>query len=299
VDRIRFGVFDFAPQTGELRREGLPVHLQSQPAQVLGILLSRAGEIVPRESLREAVWGEGTFVDFDRGLNFCVAQIRSALGDSAESPRYIKTLPKRGYQFIAPVHISTPVGLNAPADAPAVERPSRRWLIGAPIALGVAVSGGLLAWKRPWASGLNSGPLPRIAIARFDNQTGNAEMDRLAEGLTDTLVGEMTGTEAGRFSVIGNASILLQPRSFRDLKMIGETLNVDYVVLGQVQRNAATARVLAHLIRLPQQTHVTVARIDFDPSDVLEAQASVARQIAATFHQKLTGTVSARNPLIR
>jgi TolB-like protein len=124
-------------------------------------------------------------------------------------------------------------------------------------------------------------------------------MDRLAEGLTDTLVGEMTGAEAGRYAVIGNASILLQPRSFRDVKMIGETLNVDYVVLGQVQRNAATARVLAHLIRLPQQTHVTVARIDFDPSDVLEAQASAARQIAATFHQKLSGTVSARNPLIR
>ena len=293
MDRIRFGVFDFAPQTGELRREGLPVHLQSQPAQVLGTLLTRAGEIVSRDSLREAVWGEGTFVDFDRGLNFCVAQIRSALGDSAESPRYIKTLPKRGYQFIAPVH------LNAPADAPAVQPPSRRWLIGAPIALGVAVSGGLLAWKRPWASDLTSGPLPRIAIARFDNQTGNAEMDRLAEGLTDTLVGEMTGTGAGRYSVIGNASILLQPRSFRDVKMIGETLNVDYVVLGQVQRNASTARVLAHLIRLPQQTHVTVARIDFDPSDVLEAQASAAKQIAATFHQKLTGTVSARNPLIR
>ena len=289
MDRIRFGVFDFAPQTGELRREGLPVHLQSQPAQVLGILLARAGETVTRESLREAVWGEGTFVDFDRGLNFCVAQIRSALGDSAESPRYIKTLPKRGYQFIAPVH------LNAPADAPAVERHSRRWLIGAPIALAVAVSGGLLAWKRQWTSG----PLPRIAIARFDNQTGNAEMDRLAEGLTDTLVVEMTGAGAGRYSIIGNASLLLKPRSFRDVKMIGETLNVDYVVLGQVQRNAATVRVLAHLIHFPEETHLTATRIDFDPGDVLAAQAAAARQIAATFHQKLIGTVSARNRLIR
>src|ERR1700683_1150525 len=99
MGRIRFGIFDFDQRTGELRREGQYVHLQAQPAQVLGVLLSRAGEVVTRDTLREVVWGCGTFVDFDRGLNFCVAQIRSALGDSAESPRYIKTLPKRGYQF--------------------------------------------------------------------------------------------------------------------------------------------------------------------------------------------------------
>jgi DNA-binding winged helix-turn-helix (wHTH) protein/TolB-like protein len=280
MDRIRFGIFDFDPHTGELRREGRPVRLQAQPAQVLGVLLSHAGEVVTRETLREVVWGSGTFVDFDRGLNFCVAQIRSALGDSAESPRYIKTLPKRGYQFIAPVH-EVAASVIAP-EAAAVPR-SRRWILAAPISLGIAASGGLLAWKRPWAG---SG-LPRIAIARFDNQTGNPELDRFAEGLTDTLVVEMTGVGAGRYSVIGNASILLQPRSFRDVKMIGETLNARYVVLGQVQRNAASIRVLAHLIRLPEQTHLTAARVDCDPVDLLKAQADLAKQIAANFHRKL------------
>src|SRR5216684_745008 len=101
--RVRFGVFDFDTASGELRRDGLPVRLQPQPAQVLAILVARAGETVTREALRQALWGPETFVDFDRGLNFCVAQIRAALGDSADAPRFIRTLPKRGYQFIGPV----------------------------------------------------------------------------------------------------------------------------------------------------------------------------------------------------
>ena len=285
MERIRFGIFDFDQQTGELRREGHSVPLQAQPAQVLSALLSHAGEVVTRDALRQAVWGSGTFVDFDRGLNFCVAQIRSALGDSAESPRYIKTLPKRGYQFIAPVHLAAP-----PAVALDAAPRSRRWILAAPIAIGVAASGGLLAWKRPW----DRGGLPRIAVARFDNQTGNPELDRFAEGLTDTLVGEMTGAGAGHYAVIGNALILLQPRSFRDVKMIGETLNARYVVLGQVQKNAASIRVLAHLIRLPEQTHLTVAKLECDPGDPLKAQAELAEQIAARFYSKLSASPADR-----
>ena len=270
MEMVRFGVFEFDPDTGVLRREGRVVRLQAQPAQVLGVLLAQAGEVVPRDTLREAVWGSGTFVDFDRGLNFCIAQIRSALEDSAESPRYIKTLPKRGYQFIAPV--------IAPAKTVAVVR-SRRWMLAAPVAAAVA---GLLAWKRPWERGL-----PSIAIARFDNQTGNPELDRFAAGLTDTLVGEMTGVGAGRYAVIGNASILLQPRNFRDVKTIGESLHVRYVVLGQVLRNEANVRVLAHLIRVPEQTHLTVARIDCDAGDPLKAEIEVARGIADRFYRQL------------
>src|SRR3954451_2698839 len=96
--RIRFGAFDFDPATLELRREGAPIRLQPQPAQVLAILLAHPGEVVTRETLQKTLWGEDTFVDFDRGLNFCIAQIRSALGDSATSSVYVKTLPKRGYQ---------------------------------------------------------------------------------------------------------------------------------------------------------------------------------------------------------
>ena len=102
-DCIRFGLFELDPATGDLRREGRPVRLQPQPARVLALLTSRPGEVVTREELRQEIWNDGTFVDFERGLNFCISQIRTALNDSADSPRFIETLPRRGYRFIAPV----------------------------------------------------------------------------------------------------------------------------------------------------------------------------------------------------
>ena len=98
-----FGPFTFETTTRELRRDGEIVKLQSQPAQVLAVLIEHAGEIVTRDALRAAIWGDDTFVDFDKGLNFAIAQVRTALGDSADSPTYIRTFPKRGYQFIAAV----------------------------------------------------------------------------------------------------------------------------------------------------------------------------------------------------
>ncbi|MDZ4802044.1 MAG: winged helix-turn-helix domain-containing protein, partial [Bryobacteraceae bacterium] len=125
MPRCQFGVFDFAPETAELWRNAMPVRLQAQPAQVLAVLLATPGETVTRETLRAAVWGSDTYVDFDRGLNFCIAQIRSALGDSADSPRYIRTFPRKGYQFIAPVNTTTTAATaNAePAPAPAAAPP--------------------------------------------------------------------------------------------------------------------------------------------------------------------------------
>jgi DNA-binding winged helix-turn-helix (wHTH) protein/TolB-like protein len=128
-ERIAFGLFEFDPETGTLAREGIPIRLQPQPARVLGILLEHAGDVVSREDLRQQVWAEGTFVDFERGLNFCVAQIRSALGDSAGSPRFLETLPRRGYRFIAPVRRGLQPGDRGPGiwdRGQAVEDSERR-----------------------------------------------------------------------------------------------------------------------------------------------------------------------------
>src|SRR5690348_16384001 len=101
--RFRFGIFQFDAGARELRRDGRLVRLQSQPAQLLASLVEHAGEVVSRDDLRNTIWGTETFVDFERGLNFCIAQVRSALDDDATSPRFVRTIPKRGYQFIAPV----------------------------------------------------------------------------------------------------------------------------------------------------------------------------------------------------
>lgn len=120
--RLRFGLFDFDLHTRELQREGVPVRLQAQPAQVLAVLLEHAGGIVTREELRQAVWGDDTHVDFSQGLNYCIAQIRTALGDSADSPRFVRTIPKQGYRFIAPI-LATPE--PAPPQGPATAPRSR------------------------------------------------------------------------------------------------------------------------------------------------------------------------------
>jgi len=283
--RLRFGAFEFDSATRELRRDGVQVRLQAQPAQVLAVLLAHAGEVVTREELRQAVWGAGTFVDFERGLNFCVAQIRSALGDSADSPRFVRTLPKRGYQFIAPVSAWKP-------PAPPMPAPSRRaglWLV--PVSLFLLIG---LVWlgQRWWAS---YAPV-LVAVARFDNETGNPALDRFADGLTDSVVADLTTARPGRLGVIGNAAILRVPRDQRDLLAIGSSLKVRYVVLGQVQGDAAHPRILAHLIRLPEQSHIWVTRRDnLSLADPLRAQSETAARIASEFVSHLASPAALPN----
>jgi DNA-binding winged helix-turn-helix (wHTH) protein len=111
----RFGEFRFDPATGELVRGGRVIRLPNQPAQVLGILTARPGELVTREELRQAIWGDDTFVSFDPCLNYCVRRIRLALGGSGKTPKYFETVPRRGYRFVAPVRLSleTPVARQA------------------------------------------------------------------------------------------------------------------------------------------------------------------------------------------
>src|ERR1700737_335842 len=116
---LRFGAFELSVKTGELRKAGALISLPPQPAKVLFLLASHQGELISREDIRQQVWGENTFVDFDRGLNFAIMKIRAALGDNADTPRYVETLPRRGYRFVAPVDRSEvrAIGIASVADA--------------------------------------------------------------------------------------------------------------------------------------------------------------------------------------
>lgn len=286
--RFRFGIFDFDSRTRELRRNGYAVRLQAQPAQVLGVLLAAAGEVVSRETLQSEVWGGETFVDFERGLNFCVAQIRTALGDSAESPRFIKTLPKRGYQFIAPVAAEDPPD---PAPVPtAVPRPRRAWAA----VFALATVAGLIAWFRPGTLRPAAISSTTVAVLHFDNETGSPEFDQFTQGLTDTVVVELAGAAAGRYQVIGNAAILRVARAQRDLPAIGASLGAGYVVLGQVQRDQSQTRVLAHLIRLPGQKHLAVVRMEGQIAEPLRFQAELARRAAAEFGPRIAADAAGK-----
>jgi DNA-binding winged helix-turn-helix (wHTH) protein/TolB-like protein len=289
--KAKFGEFEFDAVTGELRRRGQPVRLQAQPARVLAILVENAGQVITRDALREALWGGDTFVDFDKGLNFAIAQVRTALGDSADAPSFVRTLPKRGYQFIAPTEvddahrIDSESALDARAARPHVEPvvyggSAVRWTVAAVAILCVAAAA---AW---WAS---RSTLDRhtLAVVSFDNETGNSDLDRYAQNVTDTLVTELTTRASGRLRVIGNAAALRVPRSQRDLVPIGRSLHAGYIVLGQLQRDQGQLRILAHLIRLPEQTHLWVVRIEQSETEPLVAAGKVATRISEQFLGKL------------
>src|SRR5712671_644776 len=111
---LRFGVFELDTTTGELRKSGMLLKLQPQPAKVLVLLASRPNELITREQIKEALWGQDTFVDFEQGLNSCARQIRTSLGDDPDNPRFIQTVPRRGYRFIAPINNGSSVQIPAP-----------------------------------------------------------------------------------------------------------------------------------------------------------------------------------------
>jgi len=275
----RFDVFEFDTATGELRRDGEIVRLQAQPAQVLTMLVEHAGEVVTREALRQAIWGADTFVDFDKGLNFAIAQVRAALGDSAEAPRFIRTFPKRGYQFAAPV------APQATERSDSAERRSWRAGVAATTLVIALVAVAAVAWI--WSGRQPANPTHIIAVTMFDNQTGLPEYDRYAQNVTDAVVAELTLSGSGRFSIIGNAAMLRVPRQRRDIAAIGQALGARYVVIGQVQRDGSRVRILAHLIQLPEQKHLWVTRIDPAPDDPSSTATEVAQRISSEFLSKL------------
>lgn len=305
-ERFRFGLFEFDAATRELRREGVLVRLPSQPAQLLACLIEHAGQTVSRDELRKTLWGHDTFVDFDRGLNFCISQIRSALKDDSAEPTYIRTIPKQGYQLIAPVER---ISESGPAlEAKGSSAGYRRMMALATAALIVVVfvvAAGRRLLRRP-----SSKPAPIVAVLRFDNETGDIGMNRFSDALTDTVVERLTSLSQGRYQVIGNAQILRRPREQRDLNAIGSSLHAAYVVLGQVQANderqgdhqrhndqgsRGPVRILAHLIRLPEQTHLWVARTERTLADPLAVESEVAEKIAAEFSPRVAADSDPKN----
>src|SRR6266850_1739404 len=181
---LRFGVFEVDVRAGELRKQGVRIKLQEQPFHVLTLLLQRPGDIVTREELRSQNWPADTFVDFDNSLNTAVNKLREALGDSADSPRFVETLPRRGYRFIAPVVgvDGTTRGTTAGVSASA---PPRRRKIVATVAVAVLAAGiaGGLFWRARQAPRLTE--KDTIVLGDFANSTGDAVFDgTLREGLS-------------------------------------------------------------------------------------------------------------------
>jgi TolB-like protein len=257
------------------------VALEPQPAKALALLLARAGEIVSREELRKALWGDETHVDYDRGLAYCIGQVRTALGDNAETPRFVQTLPKRGFRFVAPVS-SMPALESRPREgAPAPAVPSRRhWRWGAIAAAAVL---GAIAWPT------GSSRPPVVAVSIFDNETGDPAHDAFVTGLSDVVVTHLTALAPGKVGVVGNAAPLRQPRNIRNLDTLARTLDADYVILGQLQRQDDRLRFIVHFIRLRDEVHLSAQRFVRPAAEVGAFEAQVVAETERAVRAHIVG----------
>jgi DNA-binding winged helix-turn-helix (wHTH) protein len=254
---VRFGVFEVDVRTGELRKNGVQIRLQEQPFQVLAALLERPGELVAREELRKRLWPADTFVDFDNSVNAAVNRLREALSDSAENPRFVQTLPRRGYRFIAPVdtaHAVAPGTSTSPLSVQdvvpgvrATRFPRHSWFWISAAVIVVLLALGAYRWKvGRLASSAPPGSIRSIAVLPLNNLTGDPAQNDFVDGLTDLLTTEVAQISSLR--VISRTSAMHYKGTAKPLPEVARELNVDAVVEGAVAGPSDHVRVTAQLI---------------------------------------------------
>jgi TolB-like protein/DNA-binding winged helix-turn-helix (wHTH) protein/tetratricopeptide (TPR) repeat protein len=286
---LRFGTFELDFASSELRKGGALVKLQSQHFQLLALLAERAGQVVSREEIRRALWDNETFVDFDRSINFAVNQIRGALDDDPHSPRYIETLPRKGYRFVAPV---TEAGderaeLEPSAEAGVVSKSvsTRRWWLlsaGVLVAL-VAIA---LAAKMVISRPAGTKPIESLAVLPLENLSHDPEQDYFADGMTEELITALAKISALR--VISRTSVMQYKGTKKPIPQIARELNVDAVLEGTVTQDRGRVRITTQLIRAAPEQHLWAEKYEGSLSEVLTVQDAVAKAVVRGIQIKVT-----------
>ena len=289
---LRFDVFELNVRAGELRKRGVKLHLRGQPLQVLAILVERAGDLVTREELQSQIWTADTFVDFDHSIHNAVARIREVLGDSAEKPRYIETLPRRGYRYIGPVEdfqtqrLGTETGDHTSQPLTLVTAPKRKRNLV--LVLSALVTLGLVAWTTTWHylhAGAAVPPIHSLAVLPLDNLSGDPSEEFFADGMTDQLITDLA--RVGSLRVISRTSVMRYKGAKKGLPEIARELNVDAIVEGSVIRSGQRVRVTAQLLQAPTDRHLWAETYDRDVGDILRLQSEVADAIARQVRAQL------------
>jgi TolB-like protein/DNA-binding winged helix-turn-helix (wHTH) protein/tetratricopeptide (TPR) repeat protein len=297
---VRFESFEVDVRAGEVRKNGHRIRLQYQPFRILRILLEHPGEVVTREDLQRQIWPSDTFVDFERGLNNAVKRLREALGDSAETPRYIETLPKRGYRFIGVVEgrnedsptteASHAVVAYQPVAVQAMSRSRfRAMLFGT---LGLLLAGGLAfgmdirglrsrLMLKLYPPGVHS-----LAVIPLQNLSGDPAQEYFADGMTDALITDLA--QIGSLKVISRTSVVRYKKTDKSLPEIARELNVDGVVEGTVQRSGDHVRITAQLIHGASDKHLWANSYERDLRDVFSLERDVTQDIARQIQAHLT-----------
>jgi TolB-like protein/DNA-binding winged helix-turn-helix (wHTH) protein/Tfp pilus assembly protein PilF len=301
---VRFGAFQMDLHTGELRKGAARINLPDQPCQVLKTLLEHPGELVTREELRQRLWSAETFVDFEHGLNAAVRRLRDALGDSADAPRFIETLPRRGYRFIAPV--IQPLATEETPSRP--EEPTKSRTLPPPAmtsarpptrarVLGVIATLALMAAAALWAFGYLSPSTVRresagggrfmLAVLPFENLTGDPDQEYVADGMTEELIAQLGRLDPSRLGVIARTSAMQFKKTTKRADQIGSELGVSHLLEGSVRTTGGRIRVAVQLIETRHQSHVWAEQYERDARDVLALQREVAEAIVGNITTSL------------
>jgi TolB-like protein/DNA-binding winged helix-turn-helix (wHTH) protein len=301
----RFGVYQADFRAGELHKSGIKVKLTDQPFRLLAVLLERRGELVTRQELRERLWPSDEFGEFNDGLNTAINRLRVALDDSAENARFIETIPRRGYRFIAPVDFRADSAEPVP-DFPAIPKKSdtenrptvqvsnaspagaiHTWFGGGAMPLGAALVSVVLVaivamgiwWRmRERVTSAAEVRIRSIAVLPFENFSGDANQDFLAEGMTDELTTELA--QVGSLRVTSRSSVLAYGASHKPMRQIRDDLGVDAVVEGSVAREGQIVRVDAHLVETLDDRQIWAQSFTEDEQNILALEDDVARAVA-------------------
>lgn len=292
---FRFAAFEVDLRAGQLRKQGVKVRLQEQPFRVLAALLESPGEVVTREELRTRLWPADTFVDFDHRLASAISKLRDALKDSAEDPKFVETVGRRGYRFMVPVELVAPSVENG--HTPTVREPSptltmrkSRMLIiawaASALALLLLLTFLALRYRRPTIA---SAPVPHIssiAVLPLENLSNDPAQEYFVEGMTDEIITDLAKLPGVR--VISRTSAIQYKGTHKTLPQIARELHVDGVVEGTVLRDGNRVRIRTQLIYAPEDRHVWAQAYERDLKDVLTLQANLAQDIAQEIQIKLT-----------
>jgi len=254
----RFGNFEIDLRARELRKGGIRVRLQDQPFEILALMVDRPGEVVTREELRQRLWPAGTFVDFEHSLNAAVKRLRAALGDTADNPRFVETLHKRGYRFIAPIE-----------------------------SLGNGARGAHAPLLRASTRTSGEAGITRLVVMPFANLGNDPSQEYFSDGLTEEMITQIGRLCPGRLGVLARSSSMLFKRSTKSASEIGRELGVDYLLEGSVRREGDRVRITAQLIEAVTEVHLWAETYDRRLEESLLLQSDVAARIAHSLAMEL------------